>query len=64
MLSCPPLFEQKKIASILSACDKEIELLTKQLNALKKEKKGLMQKLLTGDLLVNVNEVQMLEKVA
>lgn len=50
-----PIFnEQQKIASVLTTCDKEIETLNKQLEALKKEKKGLMQKLLTGQVRVKV----------
>jgi len=46
--------EQKKIASILSTCDKEIELLNKNLGALNQQKKGLMRKLLTGKIRVKV----------
>ncbi len=44
----PPLPEQKKIAAILSAADKEIHILQKKLAALQKQKKALMQQLLTG----------------
>ena len=44
----PPLQEQKAIAQILSTADKEIELLEKELEQLKLQKKGLMQLLLTG----------------
>lgn len=40
--------EQSKIAEILRCADKEIFLLEKELEALKKQKKGLMQLLLTG----------------
>jgi type I restriction enzyme S subunit len=50
----PPLPEQKKIASVLTSCDKEIELLEKKLETLKNQKKGLMQKLLTGQIRVKV----------
>ncbi len=42
------LQEQKAIAKILSTADKEIELLTQELEQLKLQKKGLMQLLLTG----------------
>jgi type I restriction enzyme S subunit len=49
----PSKFEQQKIASILSS-DKEIEILQKQLEQLKEQKRGLMQKLLTGELRVNI----------
>jgi type I restriction enzyme S subunit len=40
--------EQKAIAQILSTADKEIDLLTQELEQLKLQKKGLMQLLLTG----------------
>ena len=44
----PPLPEQEKIAEILSAQDKEIELLQQQLALEQQKKKALMQLLLTG----------------
>lgn len=44
----PPMQEQHKIVTILQACDQEIELLTRKLDALQYQKKGLMQQLLTG----------------
>jgi type I restriction enzyme S subunit len=44
----PPLLEQKKITEILSKADEEIDLLNQELEKLKTQKKGLMQKLLTG----------------
>ncbi|HAT2167760.1 TPA: restriction endonuclease subunit S [Citrobacter freundii] len=47
-LHLPTLAEQKKIASILSNADQEIESLQQKLNYLKQEKKALMQQLLTG----------------
>ena len=50
----PTVEEQAKIVDVLSACDREIELLQKQLAALKKQKRGLMQKLLTGEVRVKV----------
>lgn len=40
--------EQQRIAHTLSACDEEVELLTRKLVALQEQKKGLMQPLLTG----------------
>lgn len=40
--------EQQKIAAVLSAADQEIAALQKKLDALKQEKKALMQQLLTG----------------
>ena len=50
----PSLDEQAKIVGVLSTCDREIELLKKQLEALKEQKRGLMQKLLTGEVRVKI----------
>jgi type I restriction enzyme S subunit len=50
MIFLPPLEEQRRIAAVLNACDKEITLLKQQLDALKRQKRGLMQKLLTGQI--------------
>lgn len=36
--------------TVLSEADKEIELLQQQIDTLKEQKKGLMQKLLTGEI--------------
>ena len=47
-LNLPSLKEQQKIASVLSSADNEIETHQKQLDAFKRQKKGLMQQLLTG----------------
>ena len=47
-IKLPTLAEQKKIAQVLSACDKEIELLKSKFQCLKTQKKGLMQRLLNG----------------
>lgn len=47
-LVVPEINEQQKIASVLTAADKEIELLVAKLTHLKQEKKALMQQLLTG----------------
>ncbi|MEY0242518.1 restriction endonuclease subunit S [Providencia rettgeri] len=52
----PSLEEQQKIASVLTAADKEIELLQAKLAHLKDEKKALMQQLLTGKRRVKVDE--------
>lgn len=49
----PTKNEQQKITSVLTTADHEITLLKKQLEALKLQKKGLMQKLLTGEVRVN-----------
>ncbi|MBR4127819.1 MAG: restriction endonuclease subunit S [Alphaproteobacteria bacterium] len=46
--------EQRAIADILSKADEEITLLTRKLSALKTQKTGLMQKLLTGQIRVKV----------
>jgi len=51
----PDYFEQQKIASVLSTADNEIEYLQNQLEKLKEQKKGLMQKLLTGEVRVRLN---------
>ncbi|MCK4665479.1 restriction endonuclease subunit S [Candidatus Dependentiae bacterium] len=48
----PSIPEQKKIASVLSTIDSEIELFEKRLELLNSQKKGLMQKLLTGKIRV------------
>ncbi|MEF1283240.1 restriction endonuclease subunit S [Vibrio sp. M250220] len=50
------LKEQQKIASVLTAADKEIEVLETKLAHFKQEKKALMQQLLTGKRRVKVNE--------
>ncbi|MGR5158316.1 restriction endonuclease subunit S [Vibrio owensii] len=44
----PSTDEQQKIASVLTAADKEIEVLEEKLSHFKQEKKALMQQLLTG----------------
>ena len=46
----PSEAEQTRIAAVLSTCDREIELLKKKQEKLKEQKKGLMQKLLTGEI--------------
>jgi len=50
----PPIEEQNQIATIMSTADREINLLKTKLKALKQQKKGLMQKLLTGEVRVKV----------
>ena len=49
----PAIKEQQKIATVLTIADREIELLQTKLEALKQEKKALMQQLLTGKRRVN-----------
>ena len=48
--------EQKAIADVLSKADAEIDLLNQQLDVLKEQKRGLMQKLLTGEIHVKVDD--------
>ncbi|MCI0338044.1 MAG: restriction endonuclease subunit S [Acidobacteria bacterium] len=50
----PSVDEQKRIAAVLNTCDREIDLLRRQIAALKKQKHGLMQKLLTGQIRVKM----------
>ena len=47
-IKLPNLNEQQKIAEILTACDDEVNLLNLKLENFKKQKQGLMQKLLSG----------------
>ncbi|HHK8589589.1 TPA: restriction endonuclease subunit S [Vibrio parahaemolyticus] len=54
----PKLEEQKKIASVLTAANKEIEVLEAKLAHFKQEKKALMQQLLTGKRRVNVDKAE------
>lgn len=54
VVKLPSIEEQKAIANILSNIDNNIELLEKELNGLKQQKKGLMQLLLTGKVRVKV----------
>ncbi len=54
-IPCPTKAEQQRIADVLKAADREIDLLRRELDALKQQKKGLMQKLLTGQVRVRTN---------
>lgn len=54
-LILPSINEQKKIVEVLKTADKEIELLQKELESLKLQKKGLMQRLLTGEVRVKID---------
>ena len=47
-ISCPSYIEQKAIAQVLTAADREIELAQQKLELLRQQKRGLMQQLLTG----------------
>ncbi|MHB0959285.1 MAG: restriction endonuclease subunit S [Pirellulaceae bacterium] len=51
----PSLSEQRAIADVLNVQGLEIELLSRRLDALKRQKRGLMQQLLTGKVRVNVD---------
>ena len=49
-LWCPPILEQQKISQILSTWDRAIERVQRLIEAKQRQKKGLMQGLLTGRL--------------
>ncbi|HIF9416552.1 TPA: restriction endonuclease subunit S [Photobacterium damselae] len=57
-IKVPTHYEQQKIASVLTAADKEIELLEAKLAHFKQEKKALMQQLLTGKRRVKIAETK------
>ncbi|MCG8315526.1 MAG: restriction endonuclease subunit S [Pseudomonadales bacterium] len=52
----PSIEEQQKIAAVLSITDREIIAFQQNLDALKREKKALMQQLVTGKRRVKLNE--------
>ena len=52
-VSLPPIAEQKRLAHILGTLDQLIQIEADQLAAIKTQKRGLMQKLLTGQWRVN-----------
>jgi type I restriction enzyme S subunit len=54
LLPNPPLDKQARDAKIFDAARAEVELLAQQIDALKTQKRGLMQKLLTGEWRVEV----------
>jgi type I restriction enzyme, S subunit len=53
----PPFDEQWRIADVIQLAEREIDLLGSLLEAYRKQKKGLMQKLLTGQIRVPVWEI-------
>lgn len=53
-LPYPPIGEQHAIANVLNVAEKEITLLTEQLETLREQKRGLMQSLLTGIVRVKI----------
>jgi len=48
----PPISDQRKVGEILSEADTDIELINNRIEALRAQKRGLMQKLLTGEVRV------------
>jgi type I restriction enzyme S subunit len=46
----PTIEEQERIVQVLDACGREIRLLESELEALRQQKRGLMQKLLNGEI--------------
>lgn len=55
MLRIPSLEEQNAVVKIILSSDKEIEIQRKKLEALRQQKRGLMQQLLTGKTRVKVS---------
>lgn len=53
----PPIEVQKEIVRLLNTADKEIELQKKKIEAIKQQKKGLMQQLLTGKKRLKINTI-------
>jgi type I restriction enzyme S subunit len=52
-IQLPPLAEQRRIADILQAVDADAEVINCRIENLRAQKRGLMQKLLTGEVRVN-----------
>ena len=52
----PPMEEQKRIAQALTTAKRELSLLDEEIAALTDQKRGLMQKLLTGEWRVEVSD--------
>ncbi|MEO1903344.1 MAG: restriction endonuclease subunit S [Alcanivorax sp.] len=57
-ISLPNLDEQKAIAKVIASAEKEVQELEKDLSLLQKQKKALMQQLLTGKRRVKVDEAE------
>ncbi len=55
-LFLPSIQEQKAIAKVLLNADQELNLYEKKLTTLEEQKKGLMQKLLTGEIRVKIKD--------
>lgn len=56
LVAIPSLEEQQKIAAVVSTADQEISAFQKKLEALKQEKKALMQQVLTGKRRVKIDD--------
>lgn len=56
VIPMPTVYEQQKIAAVLSTADQEITALQQKLEALRQEKKALMQQLLTGKRRVKIDD--------
>jgi len=52
----PPLEEQEAIADVLRTSRRELDAITDEIEAVSRQKRGLMQKLLTGEWRVNTTE--------
>ena len=52
----PTVGEQERIVDVLEACDRELALHRRWLDAMREQKRGLMQKLLTGEVRVNTGD--------
>ena len=48
IFALPSIAEQRRIVEVLAACDRELDLLERKRDALQRQKRGLMQQLLTG----------------
>ena len=55
VVSIPTVYEQRKIAEILMAVEKEIKLLEEKMQYVQQEKKAMMKLLLSGT--VRMNEI-------
>ncbi|MHA7901507.1 MAG: restriction endonuclease subunit S [Henriciella sp.] len=54
----PPLEEQRAIMAVIQAARADVEVTTREITALQRQKRGLMQKLLTGEWRVSVDPSQ------
>ena len=53
-VAVPPVAEQEAIADVMRSIDDEIKIYDRQARALRQQKKGLMQRLLTREVRVGV----------